>query len=211
MSKCTARALALGARPGLSASQRQGVSESSRTCSFLLNFWRRAPDIFCNADRHLAISSLLRALQGISADGTHIKTVNKQIAGQSAEFAADGSKIVNDGSSDYQVTKLDYNATAAANATSYTAANQASLGGKTRAQTGALSNTATVAQTRSAAAEAEAKRQAKAVAFQQQMQSKFGKEVESQLQADDDHGAPAVRASTYNQRQSNGRTGQRRR
>ena len=145
--------------------------------------------------------------QGISADGMHVKTVNKQIAGQSAEFAADGSKIVDDGSSDYQVTKLGYNATAAANATSYTAANQGSLGGKTTAQTGNLSDTSAVAQTRSAAAEAEAKRQAKALKFQQQMQAHFGKEVESQLQADDDHNAAAFRSNNYI-RQSNARGGQ---
>ena len=85
-----------------------------------------------------------------------------------AEFAADGSKIVDDGSADYQTTKLAYDATAAANATSYTAANQASLGGKTANQDAA-------AKAAQAAAEAQAKQQAKAVAMQQAMRARGGR------------------------------------
>ena len=106
--------------------------------------------------------------QGISADGGHIKSVNTSISGQSAEFAADGSKIVDDGSADYQTTKLAYDATAAANATSYTAANQASLGGKTTKQDAAT-------KAAQAAAEAQAKQQAKAVAMQQAMRARGGR------------------------------------
>ena len=108
-----------------------------------------------------------REEQGISADGGHIKAVNTQIAGQSAEFAADGSKIVDDGSADYQVTKLAYDASAAVAATSYSASNQKSMGAS-----GALSDTSAVAMQRQAAAEAEAKRQAKARAMAQKIQGK---------------------------------------
>ena len=37
----------------------------------------------------------------------------------------------------------------------------------------------------------------KAIKFQQMMQAKFGKEVENQLQADDDHSASAFREDQY--------------
>ena len=74
---------------------------------------------------------------------------------------------------------------------------QASLGGKSAAQTGALSDTSAVAKQREEAAAAEARRQAKALKFQQMMQAKFGKEVENQLEADDDQDAAAVNTSTY--------------
>ena len=43
-----------------------------------------------------------------------------------------------------------------------------------------------------------------ALAFQQRMQAQFGKEVESQLQADDDHSASAFRDSATYGRQGGG-------
>ena len=106
----------------------------------------------------------IRASQGINADGSRAKSVNAQISGQTHEFAADGSIEIGSGQA--------YDATAAANATSYSAANQASLGGKSPSQTGALSNTDAVSKQRQEAAAAEARRQAKALKFQQQMQAK---------------------------------------
>jgi len=46
-------------------------------------------------------------------------------------------------------------------------------------------------------ADAEAKRQMKALKFQQMMQAKFGKEVENQLEADDDQNEAAINHSSY--------------
>lgn len=106
-----------------------------------------------------------REEQGISADGGHIKSVNTAIAGQSAEFAADGSKIVDDGSADYQVTQLKYDAAGAAAATSYSAANQKSSG-----KSGALSDTDAVMKARQAQAQAQAKRDVKAQQMAKQLQ-----------------------------------------
>ena len=132
----------------------------------------------------------IRKAQGINADGSRVKLVNTQISGQTHEFAADGS---------IEVSGVDavYDAKKAANATSYSADAQASLGGKSMSQTGALSNADAVAKARREAADAEARKQAKALKFQQMMQAKFGQEVENQIDADDDQDAEAVNTSTY--------------
>ena len=106
--------------------------------------------------------------------------MNTQISSQSHEYAADGRTIVDDGSSDYQVTKLAYDAGAAASATAYSADKQKSMGAN-GAGTGALSNTAALAGARRGQASAQSSQQMKAQAFQQQMQSKFGREKQSQL------------------------------
>ena len=131
-----------------------------------------------------------RRAQGINADGSRIKSVNTQVSGQTHEFAADGSIEVSG-------TDIVYDAKKAANATSYSADKQASLGGKSQAQTGALSNTSAVAKAREEAAAAEARRQAKALKFQQMMQAKFGKEVENQIDADDDQVRPYGRGALF--------------
>ena len=110
-----------------------------------------------------------REEQGISADGTHIKTMNTQIAGQSHEYAADGTTIVDDGSADYQVTQLKYNHKAAASASQYTADKMKSIG-----KTGALSNTDAVAASRAAMAAKEAEKQAKLGQQYQQMMKARG-------------------------------------
>jgi len=126
-----------------------------------------------------------RRAQGINADGSRVKSVNQQVSGQTHEFAADGSIEVSG-------VDIQYDAKAAANATSYSAGSQASSG-----KSGALSNTDAVAKARQAQADAEAKRQMKALKFQQMMQAKFGKEVENQIDEDDDQDAAAVNTSTY--------------
>jgi hypothetical protein len=110
----------------------------------------------------------IRQAQGINADGSRVKTVNTQISGQTHEFRADGSIEVSG-------TDMVYNAKAAANATSYSEASQKSLGGKTMAQTGALSNSKSVAEQRQAAAMAQSQQQqAKALKFQQMMEARNG-------------------------------------
>lgn len=135
-------------------------------------------------------AAAMRRAQGINADGSRVKSVNTQISGQTHEFRADGSIEVSGEEAVYDAKK-------AASATSYSASAQASLGGKSMGQTGALSNTSAVAKQREEAAAAEARRQAKALKFQQMMQAKFGKEVENQLEADDDQDAAAANTSTY--------------
>jgi len=65
------------------------------------------------------------------------------------------------------------------------------------AQTGALSNTSAVAAQRQAQAAAMSKQQMKALKFQQMMQAKFGKEVENQLEADDEQDEAAINSSVY--------------
>ena len=141
-------------------------------------------------------AAAIRRAQGINADGSRVKSVNTQISGQTHEFRADGSIEISGEEAVYDAKK-------AANATSYSASAQASLGGKSAAQTGALSDTSAVAKQREEAAAAEARRQAKALKFQQMMQAKFGTEVENQLDADDDHTAAAINTSTYFQDRQN--------
>ena len=135
-------------------------------------------------------AAAIRKAQGINADGSRVKTVNTQISGQTHEFRADGSIEVSGEAAVYDAKK-------AANATSYSAASQASLGGKSMSQTGALSNTDAIAAQRQAQAQAMSKQQMKALKFQQMMQAKFGKEVENQLEADDDQDAAAINTSAY--------------
>jgi len=67
-----------------------------------------------------------QAEQGISADGSNLRTSNTQVDSQSHEYAADGQVIVGDGSVGYQSTKLRYNDKAAATATPYSACKRAS-------------------------------------------------------------------------------------
>jgi hypothetical protein len=69
-----------------------------------------------------ATEAAIRKAQGISADGSNIKTVNTQISSQSHEFAADG-RIEGAG-------EITYDDKAAANATSYKAEFQQSLAGQ---------------------------------------------------------------------------------
>jgi len=69
--------------------------------------------------------------------------------------------------------------------------------GKRSGASGANSNTDAAAKARQAQADAIAKQQMKALKFQQMMHAKFGKEVENQLEADDDQNEAAVNTSTY--------------
>ncbi len=74
-----------------------------------------------------------RELQGVSADGSNIKTVNTQVGSQSHEYAADGSIIIDNGGDVNQV--LAYDAKKAADATNKAAGQQSLAGqGPTAAQ-----------------------------------------------------------------------------
>ena len=140
-------------------------------------------------------AAAIRKAQGINADGSRVKSVNAQISGQTHEFRADGSIEVSG-------EQAVYDAQAAANATSYSSASQKSLA-SSDAGRGALSNTAGVAAQRQQAADQMSKAQMKALKFQQMMQAKFGKEVENQLEADDDQDASAFREDLYYEDQKN--------
>ena len=140
-----------------------------------------------------------REMQGTSADGSHMKAVNAQVSSQSHEYAADGTT---EGATSGGMPT--YDAKAAASASPYDAEKQRSLSGGGGGGGGGARLEADRALARSAAhnsstrherafntettdeATAKAHAQAmKAQRFQQMMHAKFGREVESQLQADD--------------------------
>lgn len=139
-----------------------------------------------------------RAMQGISADGSHVKSMNTGVASQSHEYAADGTI---EGATDDD-SGLGYDSCAAASASPYDLEKQRSSGGggggggarleADRALTASAAHNASTRHIRATNTQStdDATRKAnaqamKALKFQQMMQAKFGQEVESQLQADD--------------------------
>jgi len=54
-----------------------------------------------------------RALQGVSADGSNVRTVNTCVASQSHEYAADGTPVIDDGSASEAQATLTYHAPSA--------------------------------------------------------------------------------------------------
>ena len=105
------------------------------------------------------------------------------MSGQTHEFRADGSIEVSG-------AEMVYDANKAVNACAYSDAAQRSVG-----RSGALSDTRAKLAAREAQTTKMSKQQLKALKFQRMMHAKFGKEVESQLQADDDHEGSAERQS----------------